>query len=135
MFSEKLMEKLLDLPSTPSAYLSIPASEIILELREATLRNHILPVVCGSAFKHIGTDILLNYVGALLPSPMDVQQKALVQTGPLRMLAWKVSWDKRKGWMTFVRIYSGEEISRILLLTLSELIHYDQGHSSSSQRY
>lgn len=113
MFSEDLMEKLLSLPSTPSAYLTVPPHEIIPELRAATLRNDILPVVCGAAFKHIGTELLLNYAGALLPSPVDVQQKELQPTGPLRMLAWKVAWDKRKGWMTFVRIYSGERYSHL----------------------
>ena len=108
MFSEPMMEKLLDLPPTPSAYLTVPAGDIIPELRSATLHSDILPVVCGSAFKHIGTELLLNYAGALLPSPVDIQQKAIEPTGPLRMLAWKVSWDKRKGWMTFVRVYSGK---------------------------
>ena len=51
----------------------------------------------------------MNYVGELLPSPVDVEPnpKAIAPNAPLRMLAWKVGWDKRKGWMTFVRVYSG----------------------------
>ena len=107
MFSDDLMETLLNLPSTPSAYLSVPPAEVMPHLRQATLRNYILPVVCGSAFKHIGTELLMNYVGTLLPSPVDGIEKVPAPNAPLRMLAWKVTWDKRKGWMTFVRIYSG----------------------------
>ncbi|CAL1700829.1 unnamed protein product [Somion occarium] len=136
MFSEELMETLLNLPSSPSAYLTVPASEIMPHLRKATLQNDILPILCGSAFKHIGTELLMDYIGALLPSPVDVVDAVPAPNAPLRMLAWKVSWDKRKGWMTFVRIYSGtlkrqsvvynatrnqkERVSKLLLLYASE---------------
>ncbi|KAI0750750.1 P-loop containing nucleoside triphosphate hydrolase protein [Daedaleopsis nitida] len=107
--SEGLFETLLSLPEDPSSYLSVPCSDIIPHLRAATLRNDILPVLCGSAFKHIGTELLMNYIGELLPSPVDIEPnpQAIAPNAPLRMLAWKVGWDKRKGWMTFVRVYSG----------------------------
>ena len=107
MFSEGLMETLLNLPSTSSAYLTVKPDQIIPELRAATIRSDILPVLCGSAFKHIGTELVMNYVGELLPSPADVTETMPKPNAPLRMLAWKVAWDKRKGWMTFVRVYSG----------------------------
>lgn len=119
MHCEELMDTLISLPSTPSAYLTVPTDQILLHLRAATLRNNILPVLCGSAFKHIGTELVMDYVGDLLPSPIDVLEKDIItreskpvavraQSGPLVMLAWKVGWDKRKGWMTFVRVYSGK---------------------------
>ncbi|EMD40780.1 hypothetical protein CERSUDRAFT_149193 [Gelatoporia subvermispora B] len=136
MFSEDLMETLLNLPSGPSAYTTVPASQIMPHLRAATLRNDILPVLCGSAFKHIGTELVMNYVGELLPSPVDVIETVPAPNAPLRMLAWKVGWDKRKGWMTFVRVYSGtltkqstilnstrnqrEKVSKLLLLYASQ---------------
>ena len=110
MFSETLMETLLDLPSSPSAYLTVSHETIIPELRAATLRNDILPVLCGSAFKHIGTELVMDYVGELLPSPIDVAETVPKPNAPLRVLAWKVAWDKRKGWMTFVRVYSGKRL-------------------------
>lgn len=110
MFSENLMETLLNLPSTPSAYLTVPQEDIMPVLRSATLRNDILPVLCGSAFKHIGTELVMDYVGELLPSPVDGVEKIPKPNAPLRMLAWKVAWDKRKGWMTFVRVYSGRSV-------------------------
>ena len=108
MLSEGLLDLLLSLPSDPSAYLSVPSSTIIHHLRDLTLRQEILPVLCGSALKHIGTELLMDYVGALLANPLDVRLPAVAsKPGQVQMLAWKVSWDKRRGWMTFVRIYSG----------------------------
>lgn len=108
MFSEELMTELLDLPSGPSAYLSIEPAKILPHLRDATLRKDILPVLCGSAMKHVGTELVLDYVGELLADPATVSAEKQQKNTPLRMLAWKVGWDKRRGWMTFVRIYSGE---------------------------
>jgi elongation factor G len=107
MYSDGLMEQLLALPPGPSSYLDIETSAIMPHLRKATLSNEILPVLCGSAMKSIGTELVMNYVGELLASPMDVRLDAESADKPLRLLAWKVSWDKRKGWMTFVRVYSG----------------------------
>ncbi|PCH41105.1 nucleoside triphosphate hydrolase protein [Wolfiporia cocos MD-104 SS10] len=136
MFSEELMETLLALPSDESAYLRVNSPEIMPHLRSATLRNEILPVLCGSAFKHIGTELVMDYVGELFPSPVDVVEQLPAPNAPLRMLAWKVGWDRRKGWMTFVRVYSGklsqqsvifnatrnqrERVSKILLLYASQ---------------
>jgi elongation factor G len=107
MLSNEFMEHLLELPPHPSAYLSVTASTILPLLRSATLKSDILPVLCGSAAKHIGTETIMDYAGELLASPLDVSQKAGTSQGPVRLLAWKVSWDKRRGWMTFVRVYSG----------------------------
>jgi elongation factor G len=108
MYSDELMEHLLALPPGPSSYLDIETSAIMPHLRKATLSNEILPVLCGSAMKSIGTELVMNYVGELLASPMDVRLDTESADKPLRLLAWKVSWDKRKGWMTFVRVYSGK---------------------------
>jgi elongation factor G len=107
MFSNDFMEHLLDLPTHSSAYLSVTASSILPLLRSATLKSEILPVLCGSAMRHIGTEIIMDYAGELLASPLDVSHEAGSSQGPVRALAWKVSWDKRRGWMTFVRVYSG----------------------------
>ncbi|TFK43429.1 P-loop containing nucleoside triphosphate hydrolase protein [Crucibulum laeve] len=142
MFSEELMEQLLSLPSDQSSYLGIEGSDIMSYLRKSSLSNEILPVLCGSAAKNIGTDVLMDYIGELLPSPLDVVHDEQSKNAPLRMLAWKVNWDKRRGWMTFVRIYSGtltrqsnifntnqnqkERISKLLLLYASEIQEVDE---------
>jgi Translation elongation factors (GTPases) len=112
MFSEELMELLLSLPSNPASYLGVESSVVMRHLRKATLQNEILPVLCGSAVKHIGTDLLMDYIGDLLANPLDVGHIPYPRTAPLRLLAWKVGWDKRKGWMTFVRVYSGSCLPR-----------------------
>ncbi|KAL5530204.1 MEF2 [Sanghuangporus sanghuang] len=120
MFSEELMNRLLELPADPSAYLSIEAKSILPALRSATLRNEVLPVLCGSAMKHIGTDLVLDYAGLLLASPLDVPGTVVPQdASDVRVLAWKVSWDKRKGWMTFVRVYSGNLTGHMVLYNMN----------------
>ena len=107
MVSEDLMETLLAIPSEPSAYLELDNESIMHHLRKASLSNQVLPVLCGSAMKNIGTDLVMDYIGELLPSPLDVTHEVQGQNPPVRLLAWKVNWDDRKGWMTFVRVYSG----------------------------
>ncbi|KAJ6628731.1 P-loop containing nucleoside triphosphate hydrolase protein [Mycena sp. CBHHK59/15] len=136
MFSEELMESLLSLPPGPKPYLAFKNSVLMGRLRQATLRNEILPVLCGSAMKNIGTDLVMDYVGSLLASPLDLEHDPKRDNAPLRVLAWKVTWDKKQGWMTFVRVYSGkltrkttlvnttrgqkERISKLLLLYASQ---------------
>lgn len=107
MFAEPLMEQLLEADSAEAGYTDIKAAAILPHLRKATISNEILPVLCGSAMKNIGTELVLDYVGELLANPKDVSIDLSPADKPLLMLAWKVAWDKRKGWMTFVRIYSG----------------------------
>lgn len=107
MFSEELMEHLLNMPSGPSEYLDVDSRRILQHLRKSTLRGEVLPVLCGSAMKNIGTDLVMDYVGELLASPLDVSHHAQGRNPPVRLLAWKVNWDKKRGWMTFVRVYSG----------------------------
>lgn len=109
MVSDELMDELINLPRDPSAYLSITPETIIPVLRSATLNSEILPVLCGSAAKHIGTDLVLDYTGLLLASPLDIGTHEITPN-EVRLLAWKVAWDKRRGWMTFVRVYSGNLI-------------------------
>ncbi|KAH9077309.1 translation elongation factor 2 [Lactarius deliciosus] len=144
MFSSDFMEYLLDLPTHPSAYLSVTAPTILPLLRAATLKSDILPVLCGSAVKHIGTEIVMDYAGELLASPQDVLLEAGTSRSqtPVQLLAWKVSWDKRRGWMTFVRVYSGtlsrqsvlfnssrgvkERVSKLVLLYASEAVEVEE---------
>lgn len=142
MFHEDLMEHLLNTPSGPSAYLGIDSRRIIQHLRASTLRGEVLPVLCGSAIKNIGTDLLMDYVGELLASPLDVSHPAQGKNPPVRLLAWKVNWDKKRGWMTFVRVYSGtltrqsvilntnrnqkEKVSKLLLLYASDSQEVDE---------
>lgn len=119
LLSPDLMDAFVELPETPSPYLALPTSILVASLRDLTLDRAILPIVCGAALKHVGTDILMDFIGELLASPLDVaksapstaielkKKMAIKKPDQLQMLAWKVVWDKRKGWMTFIRVYSG----------------------------
>ncbi|VDB85439.1 unnamed protein product [Peniophora sp. CBMAI 1063] len=142
MFSEPLMEQLLDLPTNPSANLAVSAPAVISHLRDAVLRSDVLPIFCGAAVSHIGTEILLDYAGHLLASPLDVASHKHNNPDLVQLLAWKVAWDSKKGWMTFVRVYSGtlrrqttlnnttrnvkERISKVQLLYANEAVDVDE---------
>ena len=114
LLSPDLMSEIVeDDSNVGDAYLRVPSSMILSSLREITLQNGILPVFCGSALKHVGTELLMDYVGELLASPADIDKLGhpaatlSKKPGLVQLLAWKVGWDKRKGWMTFVRVYAG----------------------------
>ncbi|KAF8165243.1 P-loop containing nucleoside triphosphate hydrolase protein [Crassisporium funariophilum] len=143
MVSEDFMQVLLNMPSDePSAYLKLDNALVMQHLRQASLRNEILPVLCGSAMRNIGTDLVLDYVGELFASPLDVPHDVQEHNVPVQMLAWKVNWDEKKGWMTFVRVYSGkltrqtnlvntnrnqkEKVSKLLLLYASDAKEVDE---------
>ncbi|KAF9534209.1 P-loop containing nucleoside triphosphate hydrolase protein [Crepidotus variabilis] len=119
MVSEEFMEHLLTISGEPSSYLQVDDGIVMKHLRQAAIRNQILPVLCGSAMKHIGTDLVMDYVGELFPSPLDVSHEEQKSNAPLKMLAWKVTWDERRGWMTFVRVYSGKLTQQSTLLNTS----------------
>ncbi|KAH8830492.1 translation elongation factor 2 [Flagelloscypha sp. PMI_526] len=120
MVQDGLLDALLE--DETGMYLGIEAKQIMPYLRAATVSGEVLPVLCGSAFQHKGTETVLDYVGELLASPVDVAETKLVDSSPLHAFIWKVGWDERKGWMSFVRIYSGtlKKTSSLLNLTRGE---------------
>ncbi len=93
--------------------------EILQGLRERTLRNEIIPVTCGSAFKNKGVQFMLDCVVHFLPSPVDVPPvdgKDLDGNEITRKpddkesfsaLAFKLATDPFVGNLTFLRCYSG----------------------------
>jgi elongation factor G len=90
-------------------------------LRSATLRCKITPVLCGSAFKNKGVQMLLDAVIAYLPAPNDVPsikgedpstgeelERKSSDDEPFSALAFKVMRDpKGVDRLTYIRIYSG----------------------------
>ncbi|KAF9514166.1 hypothetical protein BS47DRAFT_1382149 [Hydnum rufescens UP504] len=121
LLSPALMSQFLSLPSSPSPYLSLSARDMLAALRQLTLDKSVLPVLCGAALRHVGTELALNYVGALLANPVDVHPQDVVSSnhGDVELLAWKVGWDKQRGWMTFVRVYSGTLTRQTMLYNTS----------------
>ena len=113
-YDESLLEKFFDDPE------SITEAEILNALRRATIDMAIVPMLCGSSFKNKGVQTMLDYVMALLPSPLDkeniigtdpdtgneVSRKPDAK-GPFSGLAFKIATDPYVGRLCFVRAYSG----------------------------
>ena len=113
-FDESLMEKYFEDPE------SITEDEMLAALRAATISMKIVPMLCGSSFKNKGVQTMLDYVMALLPSPMDKEAtkgtdprtdaEILRQPSvdePFAALAFKIATDPYVGRLCFVRAYSG----------------------------
>jgi elongation factor G len=121
--------------------------EIRTALRKGTIAGTIVPVLCGSAFKNKGVQLMLDAVVDYLPAPIEVPPiQGLLPNGetverraddnePLAALAFKIMADPY-GRLTFVRVYSGvlkkgsyvlnaskdkkERISRLVLMKADE---------------
>ncbi|MEW6117704.1 MAG: elongation factor G [Nitrospirota bacterium] len=123
-YREKMLETLADVDETiMEKYLSgepISADEIKKALRKGTVSLQITPVLCGSAFKNKGVQLLLDAVVDYLPSPLDVPpikginpvdntevERRASDDEPFAALAFKIMTDPFVGQLTFVRVYSG----------------------------
>ena len=113
-FDEGLLEKYL-------SGAAISPDEIRKVLRAATIAVKITPVLCGSAFKNKGVQLLLDAVVDYLPSPLDLPPvrgfdpetgsevlRKPVNEEDFSALAFKVMSDPYVGKLVFIRIYSGE---------------------------
>ena len=95
--------------------------ELRRAIRRATLANEGVPVLCGSAFKNKGVQLVLDAVVQYLPSPLDVppleghklfkeDEKVLREpddSAPFSALAFKIMSDAYVGRLTYLRVYSG----------------------------
>ncbi len=110
---EKLMEKYLE-------GVAITEAEIQGAIRKGTLAMTLVPVLCGSAFKNRGVQLLLDAVVEFLPSPLDVPpvkgvdpdtkqeaEREAKDSAPFSALAFKIMTDPFVGTLTFFRVYSG----------------------------
>lgn len=88
----------------------ITESVIRTALRRSTLARTLFPVLCGSAFLHMGVQPMLDAVVQLLPAPIDREQAEGVETdpeAPLAALCFKILADDFIGRLNFVRVYGG----------------------------
>ncbi len=121
----ELLENLSDInDSIMEKYLEgqdIPAEEILMAVRKATLSLQFIPVLFGSSFKNKGVHPLLDAIVDYLPSPADVppvtgyhpKTKAVEQRGPsddepFSAFVFKVMNDPYTGTLAFFRVYSGK---------------------------
>ena len=75
-------------------------------LRRAVIAGELVPVLCGSAKKHIGIQPLLDAVAAYLPSPLDAEGRSVDE--PFCATAFKIVSDTHVGHLVWVRVFSGE---------------------------
>jgi elongation factor G len=143
---DALMEKYLDGQA-------LTDQEIVAALRQGSINGNLVPVLCGSAFKNRGIQLLLDAVVDYLPAPIDVPpiqgvlpngetaERAADDEVPLAALAFKIMADPY-GRLTFVRVYSGvlkkgsyiynatkdkkERISRLIVLKADDRIEVDE---------
>jgi elongation factor G len=113
-YDDTLLEKFFEDPN------SISEDEILVALRKAVIDMKIVPMTCGSSFKNKGVQTMLDYVMALLPSPMDKDSikgtdpdsgeevtRQPSEKEPFAALAFKIATDPYVGRLCFVRAYSG----------------------------
>ena len=95
--------------------------EIRTVIRKATITGHVVPVICGAAFKNKGVQALLDAVVDYLPSPVDIPpikghlphhdathaERPASDDAPFAALAFKIMTDPYVGKLTFFRVYSG----------------------------
>ncbi len=99
---------------------SFSADELRAALRKATLSLQLVPVLCGSALKNKGVQLMLNAVLDYLPSPVDIPavtgtipgtedevERPADDKAPLAALAFKIQADPHVGKLAYVRVYSG----------------------------
>ena len=112
--TEELMELYLE-----NGELSV--DQINIAIRQLTIDNKIIPLLCGTAFKNKGVQKMLDAVIQYLPAPMDVPAikgilddkdesegtREASDEAPFAALAFKIMNDKFVGNLTFVRVYSG----------------------------
>ncbi|MCY7041421.1 elongation factor G [Streptococcus sanguinis] len=98
----------------------ITNEELKAGIRRATINVEFFPVLCGSAFKNKGVQLMLDAVIDYLPSPLDIpaikginpdteeeETRPASDEEPFAALAFKIMTDPFVGRLTFFRVYSG----------------------------
>ncbi len=124
-YREKLVEAVCELDEElMEKYLGgeeITKEELKAGIRKGTVNVEFYPVICGSAFKNKGVQLMLDAVIDYLPSPLDVPaikghaiddedeviERHSSDEEPFSALAFKVMTDPYVGKLTFFRVYSG----------------------------
>ncbi len=111
-YDDELMEKFLEEKE-------ITVEDIKRGIRKGVLTSEFFPVLCGSAYKNKGVQLLLDAVIDYLPSPVEVPsikgtnmkgeevERKASDEEPFAALAFKVMTDPFVGRLTYFRVYSG----------------------------
>lgn len=113
-YSDEIMERYVE---------QKPINETLIKetLRQATIDVHVVPVLCGAAFKNKGIQPLLNAICDYLPSPLDVgeiegtnprteqlEKRKFLEDEPFCALVFKIAADPYVGQLSYARVYSGK---------------------------
>ena len=98
----------------------ITEAELLRGIRLATLKNRLVPVLCGTALKNQGVQPLLDAIIDFLPAPADVppiegiiprkdrkEERESKDDAPFAALAFKIARDPNVAKIVYCRIYSG----------------------------
>lgn len=110
-------EKLLDMYFNNEV---ITEDLLIEAIRANTLNGQVVPVICGSSYRNIGVQLLLDSIVNYLPSPLEVKPAIASipgedetleiipdAQGPFSALVFKIVSDRHVGKLAFARVYSG----------------------------
>ena len=110
---EKLMMKFLEGEE-------LTVEEIKTAIRKETIAGRMVPMLCGSAYRNKGVQMMLDAVVDYMPSPLDIppikgvvpgteeeEERHADDNGPFSALAFKIMADPFVGKLAFFRVYSG----------------------------
>jgi elongation factor G len=122
---QALVESLAELDEeVMSLYLNeqeVSASQVKAAMRRLTLSSRVVPVLCGSALRDRGIELLLDAIVDYLPSPLDIPPvlatdpdsgeqivRMVSDDEPFSALAFKTVSDPFMGRLVYLRVYSGK---------------------------
>ena len=98
----------------------IPIEDVKRVIRQSTIDNKMVPVICGTSYRNKGVQKLLDAVVDYMPSPIDIphikgvnpdteeeEERPSSDEEPLAALAFKIATDPYVGKLCFFRVYSG----------------------------
>jgi len=110
----------------------ISVEELKKSLRQAVIKGKLIPVLCGSALRNKGVQLLLDAICFYLPSPLDVppakgkspktEEEIIRKTDekePFAALAFKIATDPYVGRLCYFRVYSGALLTGSYVLNTS----------------
>jgi len=120
----------------------IPTDLIRKVVRQATIDNEIVPVVCGTSYRNKGVQKLLDAIVDYMPSPVDIpaikgihpddsekeDERPADDEAPFSALAFKIMTDPYVGRLSFFRVYSGKLNSGETVLNSTKKQRERMGH-------
>ena len=98
----------------------ITTKEILSAIRKGVIEHQFVPILCGSSYKNIGVQLLIDSITNFMPSPLEVSPTVALDKGrneqieivpstdsSFSALAFKVQIDKFLGKIYYIRVYSG----------------------------